>query len=307
MNTTTRGQKRLAFLGAAFLCVACSAPLGTPNLEVFPPPYVPITPARTTIVPSSQFMKVAVFNFVDQTGKGDALVESLADMLATELHRSGRFEIYDRGELRHYDYGQMVDQCQKMGGDCAKEVTPDEASAGGNMQESLAYLANAYNQIMQDTDAVLTCAITSISEGRAKFDCRLINARSKTVMTAGTFSASYSSGGASLDIERGGIARTADEIQDALPKPSTGKLGKVLVQDGPVLTISMGRKDGIIAGMNVFVIGPGRVLAGQDGAATTVDEVYLAQAYVVSVYDNTSQVVVFLGNDFRVGDSVRFK
>ena len=31
------------------------------------------------------------------------------------------------------------------------------------------------------------------------------------------------------------------------------------------------------------------------------------QAYVVSVYENTSQVVVFDGLDFRVGDYVRFK
>lgn len=307
MNTTIRGINRLAFLGAALLLVACSAPLGTPNLEVFPPPYVPITAARTTIVPSSQFMKVAVFNFVDQTGKGGSMVESLADMLATELHRSGRFEIYDRGELRHYDYGQMVDLCQKMGGECAKEVTPDQASSAGNVQLSLQYLQRSYGDIMNGTDAVLTCAITSISEGRAKFDCRLVNSRSMTVMTAGSFSVSFQTTGAGLDIDRGGVSRAADEIQGALPKPSTGKLGKVLVQDGPVLTISMGRKDGIISGMNVFVIGPGRVLAGQDGSSTTVDEVYLAQAYVVSVYDNTSQVVVFLGNDFRVGDSVRFK
>jgi hypothetical protein len=298
---------RLYLMSAAFICTlaACATQKGTPNLEVFPPPYIPIEQARVTIIPTSQFMKVAVLNFVDQTGYADGLVEGLADMLATEMHRTGRFEIYDRGHLRHYDFAQVLDTCDKTKGRCEEK---DATAAGASVyHEHLAHARDAFDAIRADTDALLQCAITSLSDTSAKFDCRLVNSQSFTTMLASPYGVKYSRDDRTLNIERSGIARAADDIRSSLPKPDSGSVGKLLVQDGQVLTISMGRKDGIIPGMNVFVIGPGRVLSAGGGAPTTVDEVYLAQAYVVSVYDNTSQVVVFHGTDYRVGDAVRFK
>jgi curli biogenesis system outer membrane secretion channel CsgG len=300
-----------AFLAAAVLVAAC-AELQAPKPAEYPRAFLPIPPARVTIVPISQFMRVAALNFIDQTGAARQLTETLADMLSTELHKTGRFEVYDRGQLRMFDFAQVVDQCQKTGkGACGSVETAREkvvVGESGSVREydlRTKYTLESMNQILGSTDAVLICAITSISGGRVSFDYRLVNSHSFTTMVSGVGSVSFEASGGAMRVARDDMVKIADAIKDALPTPMAGKLGKVTVQDGTVLTISLGRKDRILAGMNVFVVAPGR---GQYQAADKlVDEMYLAQAYVVSVYDNTSQVVVFQGNDFRVGDDVRFK
>ncbi len=265
-------------------------PYPAPYPIVYPSPFLPIPAARISIVPRSQFMKIAVINFVDQTGKSDRAVETLGDMLSTELHASGRFELYDRGQLRHWDYTQLMDACKKAGDKDCKTV--DEA------------LGQEANAIVTDTDAFLLGAVTSTGGGSMRIDYRLVNAQSRTVMVAGQapVGSEITTGG--MKIDREAVQRIAQTVKNALPKAEIGKFGRVLVQDGVVLTINLGRNEGIIPGMNVFVVDPGR---GAGAAQSVVDEVYLAQAYVVSVYDNTSQVVVFDGLDFRVGDYVRFK
>jgi hypothetical protein len=325
--TTRRTPSLSVCLGAGLvlilLAAACSAPpVKKPIvLHSFPPPYLPITPARTTIVPTSQFMKVAVLNFVDQTGKARAVAETMADMLATELHRSGRFEVYDRGQLRlmDVDFTAYVMETQRASATTAN-VAVAASAGGGELGGSnvphrepaspasyMEYFLKSFEAIRAQTDALLLCAITSADGGRVEVDYRLINSQSFTVMVAGSATVVFRLGGDGTKVERDGIQDLAAEVRSSLPKPATGQLGRVMVQDGKVLTISLGRKDGIIPGMNVFVVAPGKTVAASSGAPASVDEMYLAQAYVVSVYDNTSQVVVYNGADYRVNDSVRFK
>jgi hypothetical protein len=267
-----------------------------PNLVVYPPPALPITPARETIVPLSQFMKVAVLDFSDQSSRLESLRASLADMLSTELYKSGRFEVYDRGQLRHEDFTKIIEACQKSQQAC------EEAE-----KATLALRDADFKAIQSATDAFLLSAITNVSPGRLTIDYRLVNAQSFAVMTAGSAQIGFQEDASTVETDRQALVQVAATLRGSLPTPTAGKLGKVLVQDGRVLTISLGRKDGIIPGMNVFVVGPGRVQMGADNKPNVIDEAYLAQAYVVSVYDNTSQVVVYLGDDFRVGDDVRFK
>jgi curli biogenesis system outer membrane secretion channel CsgG len=265
----------------------------------YPAPFLPISPGRRTIEPNSQFMKVAVLNFVDQTGRAPASVESLADMLATELHRSQRFEIFDRGQLRYYDYTQVLDECQKAKGKCASLEAAKAQDQSGRYAE--------LGRLLSGSDAFLLCAITSATDDRVTFDYRLVNSNSFTVMIGGSATVPTDIGGNRITIARDAVREVASTIRTALPAPSGSNLGKVLVQDGRVLTINLGKKDGIISGMTVFVMGPGRIQLSSSQKPNTIDETYLAQAYVVSVYDNTSQVVVYNGTDFRVGDAVRFK
>jgi len=259
-------------------------------------------------------MKIAVLNFVDQTGKAGDLVESLADVLSTELHQTKRFEVYDRGHLRHYDFTQVLDRCNcagkgpgcdgkgaESGGNCA---TGKDGSAPDRFDARTSIAAQSFDTLRERTDALLLCAITSASDGKAVFDYRLVNSQSFTVLVAGVGSVNYRASADALKVVRAGMDDVAGKIKQALPTPTTKSYGKVMVQDGVVLTVSLGKKDGIIPGLNIFVIGA----RGQGGRTSTVDEAYLAQAYVVSVYDNTSQVVVFQSeNDYRVGDNVRFK
>jgi curli biogenesis system outer membrane secretion channel CsgG len=316
-GSRTGNTAALALVLAAALGVSgCpQKDIPAPKIIDFPDPHLPIQPARSTITPKSQFMRVAVLNFVDQTGKAGAAVEPLADMLSTELHKSGRFEVYDRGHLRYFDATQVIDQCQKSRKGCVSWMTQpaekgktEQASAVAGVDQFRAkFTADAYNAILNGTDAVLLGAVTAVSEKRMDFDFRLVNSFSFTTMVSGTGSVSYESSGAVLRLGRDEVVKTAADIRAALPTPSAGKIGKVTVQDGRVLTVSLGRKDGIIQGMNVFVVMPGRAMYTQAGTPVLVDELYLAQAYVVSVYENSSQVVVFDGSDYRVGDDVRFK
>ena len=290
-----------AVLIACVLAGCAAQKVTTPKMTVYPPPYVPIDAARETIVPSSQFMKLAILNFVDQTGRSGPLVEALADVLSTELHKSGRFEIYDRGHLRQYDFTQVLDQCKKSKGEC---------SAGGekccgNGYEFHAQKAEAeFNKIQAATDAFMLAAVTSIAPSQVAFDYRIVNSQSYTVLVSGSAILPYEMNAGTVRVDRSAATRIANDIRSALPATSIGRRAKVMVRDGQVLTISLGRKDGIIPGLNVFVVAPGK---GGGDNPNVVDEVYLAQAYVVSVYDNTSQVVVFFGKDYRVGDDVRFK
>jgi len=292
----------------------CPKPVDLPEVSVYPPPYLPIDPARKTIIPTSQYMKIAVLNFVDQTGKAGDLVESLADVLSTELHQTRRFEIYDRGHLRHYDFTQVLDRCNCAGkgpgcdgkgsegeGACSSS---GESAGTDRFDARTSIAAESFDTLRSKTDALLLCAITTAADGKAVFDYRLVNSQSFTVLVAGVGSVNYRGTTDLLKVIRGGMVDVAQKIKKALPTPNTKSYGKVIVQDGVVLTVSLGQKDGIIPGLNIFVIGA----RGQGGRTSTVDEAYLAQAYVVSVYDNTSQVVVFHSeNDYRVGDNVRFK
>ena len=279
---------------SVLLLGGCAIPKA-PRLTVYPPPMLPIVPARETIVPTSQFMKLAVLNVIDQTGKAGTAVEPLADELTTELHKTARFEVYDRGQTRNYDFAQVIDRCQKESGGCKGEEKDSDRSI------RTAHHLKEYKTILADADAVVVTAITAIQPAKIEIDWRLVNAHSFTVMVAGTAVIPLDTTAGALRFDRLALERVAIDLRGGLPKP-TGKHGKVLVQDGAVLTLSLGRKDGVIPGLSIFVIAP---VAGDN--ALVVDESYLAQAYVVSVYDNTSQVVVFKGNDYRVGDDVRFK
>ena len=319
--------RALAAVALFAVGVGC-APSPVVQLVAYPPPFIPVEPVRETIVPKSQFMEVAVLNFVDQTGAAGPLVETLADRLTTAMHKSGRFEVYDRGQLRSYDFTQVVDRCQKSSrsscGHPAAGNAADKPAAGPVVRKGLGRCAAgvyplrttqakaAFDAIRAETDAFVLCAITAVAEASVDMDCRLINSRSFTVMVAMsapvTVKTDMRKGRPAVSSTRATIDQVAVAFKKALPTPNMDNLGTVLVQDGPVLTISLGRKDGIIPGMNVFVVGPGRIYGrGKNNTPNLIDEAHLAQAYVVAVYDNTSQVVVYEGNDYRVEDGVRFK
>ncbi len=79
-------------------CVESGIP-GTARMIQLPPTSQGLLEVTERITPRSQKFKVAVLTFVDQTGKGNLVVDPIADMLTTELFAGGRFELYDRGDL----------------------------------------------------------------------------------------------------------------------------------------------------------------------------------------------------------------
>jgi hypothetical protein len=299
------------FVSLAVFCgFSCGPNKGDPKLIIYPTPYLPIQAARSPIVPWSQYIRLAVFNFVDQTGKAGSIVETLAENFATELKISGRFEIHDRGQLRYDDFTQTIDKWQKNQKHEILPISKDSnVHAASQESKDLGYLQSVFNRILEEVDGVLFGSVSSISGSSLSIDVRIVNARSFTVLFAGSAKIQYESGGGNIKISRDDVIKVVKDIKTAFP-PTTMKIGKILVQDGPLVTINIGKKDGVIPGLNIFVVTPGSLLKLSEApgqSAGISDEIYLAEAYVVSVFENTSKCIVYRGKDFRVGDEVRFK
>ena len=92
-------------------------------------------------------------------------------MMSTELHGTGRFEIYDRGQLRHLDVTQIIDACKKTGSECKTDRFDD--------------LLRSHAALRTDVDALLFAAVTNTGGGSLRLDYRLVNSNSFTVMLAG--------------------------------------------------------------------------------------------------------------------------
>lgn len=286
---------------AAFF--SCRPKIAEPRLIVYPSVYIPISQARETIIPFSQFTRLAVLNFVDQTGRASSLVETLADILSTELMLTGRFEIHDRGQLRYDDYTQIVNVLQKH--EKHSEIRKEKDL---KIQETkdLTFLKETFSNILDSVDALVIGSITSVTPNSLGVDIRIVNSQSFTVLYGVSATFPYQSGIA-YKVDRDTVSIIARNIKDAFPSVSQIKYGKVIIQDGNIITVSMGKKDGVISGLNIFVVNPQSSTNAAGKELEKKDELYLAEAYVVSVFENSSKCIVFRGKDFMTGDSVRFK
>jgi hypothetical protein len=101
MNRTVFNIAMAVLVAGGGLILGCveSATPGTARIVQLPPASQGLLEITERITPRSQKFKIAVLTFVDQTGKGNLVVDPIADMLTTELFAGGRFELYDRGDL----------------------------------------------------------------------------------------------------------------------------------------------------------------------------------------------------------------
>ncbi len=289
-------------LGCSF--PASFAPTVAPSkkqLAQHPVPFVPILLTRKAIIPASQRMRVELGVIADATDKHEKLVGPLRDILRTELYRTRRFEIFSTDEITQRRAEQIHDMEEKRWQREERRASTDEQkSSVAEDSRALAEERRRLAEHLRTVDAVLHIVITSTGTNSMTVDFRLENPKSLTVMFA-----------ASADVNPGSdrqlretIASMAESIAASVP-PSTKELGKILIQDDKVITINLGEKDGLIPGMNVFVIaGNSR---SQGDTVMRLGDTYVAQAYIVAVYGITSHAVVFDGEDYRVGDMVRVK
>jgi len=289
---------------------------GEARLFEYPTPLVPVEPARATIVPISQKFSMAVFNFIDQTGRAGAVTEGLPDALSTALFQSNRFAIHDRGQLRHDDYGQLISMWQKYQKHQGKDVIGEKSAEKGKeplggIPHSLQALQQEFNAILQSVDTVLIGAITEIDNSVITLDYRVVNSWSRVVLYAGQHRINYSRTGKTVDFDREDLRRMVKLVVNAFPNPNALRTGQVLVQDGRTLTVNLGVKDKITVGMNALILAPGEQILRTPSGQKVRDVMYLAEAYVAAVYDNSCKMRVFRADskhpDYRVGDFVKFK
>lgn len=315
-SKTLRAILSSLILAAAGLGATACAPgfYGEARLLEYPPPLVPIQPARATIIPYSQKFSLALFNFIDQTGKAGQVTEALPDALSTLFFQSDRFSVYDRGQLRHDDFGQLIanwQKHQKHEGKVLKDNDGNLLFEPPSQPYDLGALKAEFDEILRRTDTVLLGAVTEIQDSMLSMDYRIINSQSRVVLYAAEQKIRYTQTGKMIEFNREDLKRLVRMVMNAFPDPKVVRTGEVLVQDGPILTVNLGRKDKIVAGLNALILAPGEQVLKTPKGAEIRNVMYLAEAYVVAVYENSCKLVVFHADgqtpDYKVGDNVKFK
>ncbi len=252
-NTLTNQLKRfwLPAMAAAFLfsLVGCST---------IPPTEAP-KPPRRGIKPRSYKMKVAVFNFVDQTDSAGKLIQTIPDILATELFNTGRFEVKERAELR--------------------EVDPTSVK---QVQE----------KYKVEVDAFLVGSITrfSVDDKTMTLDVRAINAPNGTVMYAGDHDVKYT-GVLEVKADRDDINNIALEVETAFPDlgdPAT----RIISLSGDSITVNLGKKDGAKVGMGALIIASGDTITDPSSGETLASDIYVGEAYIVEVGSKACKAII---------------
>ena len=309
-NSISKTMRSLMVIGLALsLGASACAPgfYGEARMLEFPPPLVPIVPARATIIPYSQAMSLALFNFVDQTGKAGQITEALPDALSTLIYQSARFAVRDRGQLRHDDFGQLAAAWQKHQKH-DDSIRKQEGDLRANRAQAQSFLQNEFGSILATTDAIFIGAVTEIKEGLLSVDYRVINSQSRVVLYAASQKIHFTRSGAQIEFERDDLKRLVRMVLNAFPDPKNLRIGQVLVQDGSILTIDLGTKDKIMVGLNALVLAPGEQVLKTPKGEEVRNVMYLGEAYVVAVYENSCKLVVFHhDDDYRVGDNIKFK
>lgn len=253
------------------------------------PPTVSYEQPRRGITPRSSKMKIALFNFIDQTGSAGKLVETLPDMLATELFATQRFEMKERAELRAVDPQQTKD----IGEEYKTKV-----------------------------DVLVVGSITrfSVEDKTMTIDVRAYNATFGTVMFAGHFDVHYS-GVLDVKAERKDIVRIAEALYAAFPVLGGDLNVSVVGVSGGLITINLGEKDGVKTGMGALVVARGDTLVDPVSGEELANDVYVAEVYIIEVNPKTSKAqnitnasrgLSSKGGESRLpliklNDSVRFK
>lgn len=242
------------------------------------PPTLAPAPPRRGIQPRSYKMKVAVFNFVDQTGSAGKLIQTIPDILATELYNTGRFELKERAELREIDPAQI----QKV-------------------QEQY--------KVQVDTFLVGSITQFSVDDKIMTLDVRAINAFNGTVMYAGGHEVRYT-GVLEVKVNRDDIRAIAEDIYTAFPELG-GPDTRIISMSGDSININLGQKDGAKVGMACLVIASGDTISDPGSGEALASDIYVGEAYVVEVGEKVSKAIVVDNPTAKprpfLNDRIRFK
>jgi len=272
--------------------------------------------------------RVAVMNFEDRSGYGHNIGTGLADMLVTQLVKSGKFMVIEREEL------QSVLREQGLG--LSGMVTPQSAAQVGKLLGVELMVTGSVTEFGEKRSAV-GGAIGKIGIGgkiskrkaRAVVDIRLVNTTTGEILLAEK--AVGEAGSTSLDRIRfedidfgnpttwdrtilGKAAREAvdkcvEYITQAMKKiPWQGKIIKANA-DGTVY-MKPGSQGGVKPGMEFVVYRKGEELIDPDtGLSLGSEEQMIGKIKVVQdvASGKACKAVVVSGGDFQTGDIVRIK
>lgn len=264
----------LLALGGPLACQTVGRPL-----EASPatPPLAAMVLPPSFLTPRSRHYRLAVRDFVDQTGKAPGPAYSAGEVLITALHAAGRFDLYDiRGETSR-------SEAPSAG---SREAPVSGAGAGARPETGW----DDYGSLQGIVDGVLESYVTGASSGsdgrgRLEIDYRVVDPYTRMVVSTGTARVGLQGGG----LVRSDVTRLARTISKPFLSPEALAAHAVEVREVKLdgrevkLTLSAGREQQLRRGFVGFVY-------EEDRHAGV--ERYLAKFVIVNVFPNAAVGVV---------------
>jgi curli biogenesis system outer membrane secretion channel CsgG len=326
---------------ALLLLMATGCQPKRPNIRPVPPPapQAPIKPPLPGyITPKTQKMTLGVMPFLDQTKRSEVAQLELADILTTELFRTGRFELVDRQQYKE-DVKRTSSTTTRISpggpdGQAKTTSTTSTDTGGWSCSDSCkAYdILDINNYVKNVTggsgqqpmiDALLLGYVTGVdargSGGSIHVDFRLVSFANQKltgrlgdtdnlILYAGSAELEFTGTlpGGPVEIRREGdkgVTGIARQIANVFPPALVPSTVSVLSQVDPLqgtFALSAGLKSNIRLGLEGYIV-------EKETQAGMLK--YIAAFSVIAVFPDTAVVAVYYPDRYRevIGRPVVFK
>lgn len=240
-------------------------------------------------LPKSYKFRVAVLDFIDQTNAAGDLVRTIPDILTTTLFGVGRYEIYDRGQLRDKSPKEVEKIIEnKLRGECQT-------------------VGNQIFCLPPIIDGEIIGSITRFSpnDKQMTIDLRLISSQSGAVMFATQHTLRYT-GILDVKVERDDITALCDQIKNAIPVLPDARIAS---KNGDEIVINAGDLTGVKKGMALLVYATGDTLRDPGTGDDLTSRIIVGEAHVTAVEERISRATLLRRRqqNVRQGDLVHFK
>ena len=265
--------------------------------------------------------RIAVFNFENKSDYGKGNVgEGMADMLTTELVKSGKYRVIERGQI------QTVMQEQKLG--LTGAVTSNTASQLGKLLGvELAVFGSVteFGQKKEEKGAGFKGRSFGMTKtvARVAIDVRIVNTETGEILAADNVAKEEKKTGlavkvpdfnfqdkSSFDKTLVGKATRAC-IQEIIHKidAQMGKVpwyGKIIKESGGIVYINRGVSSGLQVGNVLEAYSPGEELIDPEtGISLGSEESKIGRVQIIDVQQRFSKAIIKQGAGFKAGDLVK--
>jgi curli biogenesis system outer membrane secretion channel CsgG len=265
--------------------------------------------------------RIAVFNFENKSDYGRHNVgEGMADMLTTELVKSGQYRVIERAQI------QSVMQEQKLG--LTGAVTSNTAAQLGKLLGVELAVFGSVTEFGQKEES------KGIGFGKRKFganqikarvaiDLRIVNVETGEILAADNVAKEKSQTGISVQIPDFNFQDQAEFdktlvgkatracVEDIIHKidAQMGQVpwyGKVIKESGGIVYINRGEDSGLQVGNVLEVYQPGEELIDPEtGLSLGSEETKVGRVQIVDVQQKFSKAIVKQGAGFQAGYVVK--
>jgi len=247
--------------------------------------------------------RIAIIDFENKTGSTYGhweIGEGIADMLATALVKSGKFDVFERQKM------EAIIKEQKLG--LTGLVTPESAAKLGKILGVQYIVVGSVNQFGQKTERAKAFGISvDTLTARVATDVRIINVESSRIIAAEDGKGEETATGVSVDnadilpteLEFGSkgfdetiigkaTKKCVNNLVDKISKIFEGQPveGKIMKIDGKKVYINLGKDSGISTGQTFIVMRKGEELIDPDiGESLGSEDKEIGKVKIVEIKD----------------------